>query len=268
MANNIISNLNGKVATTSLNELLGSENLGIAMVGLSPCLGISPNAVGPVRRNRMFMASSKTRASLSLKRCREFVSRDLAGGDSYASNDICFGILSGRHGNICNKRAIRVVPRVAGRVGEEVTLGRARGASVIVIRVKNAMNSVRDLPFLRTVHRFTRRETNEYVFVRIALMPFLKTSVRLGAGPARRSMGRLLNVNVEPGIVILHARRRVSHSVGRGVTLFYGIPYRGMVRGVSLPALCRVPLTLRGRKLSGVIMGALGLSYGRPSRAS
>lgn len=89
IANNIIDKLNGNVATTSLNELLGSHNLGIATRGLSPCLGISPNAVGPIRRNRIFIASSNTRASLSLNRCREFVSRSLSRGSGLASNEIC-----------------------------------------------------------------------------------------------------------------------------------------------------------------------------------
>lgn len=89
MANKIISNLKGKVATTSLKHLLGTEKCRIAVRGFSPCVGVSPKAVGPVRRKRIFMASSNARASLSLKRCRHFVSRDLSGGSGIAANGVC-----------------------------------------------------------------------------------------------------------------------------------------------------------------------------------
>lgn len=89
IANKIMSNLKGKVATTSLKQLLGTHNCAMAVRGFSPCVGVSPNAVGPMRRKRIFIASSNTRASLSLNRCREFVSRDLAGGSGIAAKGVC-----------------------------------------------------------------------------------------------------------------------------------------------------------------------------------
>lgn len=268
MANNIMSNLNGNVATTSLNELLGTEKLGVITRGLSPCVGISPNAVDPCRRNRMCMARSNTRASLSLNRCRHFVSRSLGGCSGLAANGICSGILRGRHRNSCLNGAIRMVPRVAGRVGSFVCgMNRGAGTSIMVARVNNAINSVRDRPFLRTVHRMSLR-INERgdVFVRMALIPCVGNDRRRGSGPARRSMGRLHSLNVGPSVVILHYSRPLRRDVFGGVTLFYGMGPSYMVRGVALPALCRTPLVLRGDGFSGIMYHRLGvMASGGPS---
>lgn len=174
--------------------------------------------------------------------------------------------MASREGNICNNRAVRVVPRIAGRVGGSVCEGTRANTSIYFIRVNNAVNSVRDRPFLRTVHRFSIR-CNEggYLFVRIALIPCLTTSSRLGSGPARRDIGRVLTLNVRPSIVIYHARRPLASSVEGGVTLFYGIRGRYIVRGGGYSVLCTIPVVLRGRKLSAITIGGLKLRYNRPS---
>lgn len=131
-----------------------------------------------------------------------------------------------------------------------------------LMRVNNAMNSVRDRPFLRTVHRFTiRTKQRGYLFVRIALIPCLTTSSRLGDGPARRDMGRVLSVNVGPSVVIYHARRPLASRVGRGVSLFYGISPRYIVRGGGYSVLCTIPVVLRRRRVSSIIVHGLNVSY-------
>lgn len=232
-------------------------------------MGISPKAVDPCRRNRIFMANSNTRASLSLNRCRHFISVGLAGCDDMAANGVCSAILEGRHHNSCGNKAMRIVPRVAGRVGSGIFhTNRRAGSSIIVARVNKAMKSVRSLPFLRTVHRVGDSVNHSgIVCVRYALIPCVGTTNRVGAGPARRDIGRLEDLNVRPGIVILHARVPVSRSVGSGVTLFYSVSGRTIVRTASTSALCSVPLSLRSRGLSRVIYGRLGLSYKRTSVA-
>lgn len=154
IANNIISSLNGKVVTTSLNGLLRTENCGIAVRGFSPCVGVSPNALGPCRRKRYCIAMSKRRTSLSLKRCRHFLGIRAAHTGGVAANHVCRDIVGGRHGKSCLKGAIRIIPRVASRVGHGIGLLKGGcGFSFIVARVKNAINSVRSLPFVRDIHR-------------------------------------------------------------------------------------------------------------------
>lgn len=154
IANNIISSLNGKVVSSSVNGLLRTENCGVAVRGFSPCVGVSPNALGPCRRNRYCMAMSNVRASLSLKRCRQFANVRAAGTGSLAANHVCGTIVSGRHHNSCLNGAVRIIPRVASRVGHGIGLlnGGCR-CSFIVARVNKAVNSVRDTPCVRTVQR-------------------------------------------------------------------------------------------------------------------
>ncbi len=154
MANNMIDSLNGKVVTTSVNELLLTHNCGVAVRGFSPCVGVSPKALGPCRRKRYCIAASKYRASLSLKRCRHFASVQAASTGGIAANGVCRAMVRHRHGKRCLNQAMRIIPRVASRVGEEVLrLKTAKSCSFVVARVKNAIKSVRKLPFLRTVQR-------------------------------------------------------------------------------------------------------------------
>lgn len=160
-----------------------------------------------------------------------------------------------------------MVPRVAGRVGDHFChTGSPRRGGVTVVRIKKAINSVRDRPFLRTVHRFRLGiKRSGTVLVRMALVPCLGTSRRLGAGPARTDMGRLRKVKVRPSMLIYEDRRRLARSVGRGVTLFYGMPMSRMLRGLSIRCLCRTPLTVRERGLTSMILSDLHLRGEGPS---
>lgn len=173
MANKMISDVNGNVITTDLKQLLGSQSCSISVLGLSPCVGMSPNAVDPFRRNRIFIARSKTRASLSLNRCRHFASATVSQLGDIAAKSVCRTIVGHRHQNSCRNNAIRIVPRVAGRVGRQIRqITHGAGPSIIVARVNNAINSVRSLPFLRTVHRFHGSiKQRSILCVRIALVP-------------------------------------------------------------------------------------------------
>lgn len=267
MANKIISSLNGKVVTTSLNQLLGGQNLGITVRGFSPCLGMSPKAVDPCRRNRIFIASSNARASLSLKRCRQFVSGGLGGCSGIAANGVCSRMLRGRQHNSCLKQAIRMVPRVASTVGSGVgQTNRDASTRVIVARVNKAINSVRSRPFVRTVQRVGgSTNTRGMLCVRTALVPCLRTTNRVGAGPARRDIHRLHNLKVRPGVLIMQARTPIASDVHGGVTVFYSISRGTIVRSHSIGMLCRVPLGLRGRNVSRLMISRFNLSIPRTS---
>lgn len=95
--------------------------------------------------------------------------------------------------------------------------------------------------------------------MRLACIPCLTTTNRLGAGPARRSMGRLRDTNVRPSILMLHARRRLDAALHGGITLFYGISRGTIIRDVSTPAVCRIPVLVRDRKLSIAVLGGVKL---------
>lgn len=99
--------------------------------------------------------------------------------------------------------------------------------------------------------------------MRLACMPCLTTTNRLGAGPARRSMGRLRDTNVRPSVLMLQARRRLATKLHGGITLFYGMSRGTMMRDVSTPAVCRMPLLVRTRKLSRAVLGGVNLPIKR-----
>lgn len=126
----------------------------MAVRGFSPCVGVSPKALGPCRRKRYCIAMSNRRTSLSLKRCRHFLKVRAAGTGGVAAKHVCGDIVSGRHHNSCLNEAVRMVPRVASRVGHGIgLLNGGCGFSFMVARVNKAMNSVRSLPCIRDVHR-------------------------------------------------------------------------------------------------------------------
>lgn len=97
------------------------------------------------------------------------------------------------------------------------------------------------------------------MYMRLACMPCVTTTGRCGAGPARRSMGRLRRLNVRPSILMLHARRRLDTGLLDGITLFYGMTRSTIVRSVSIPAVCRIPLMLRHRGVSRIVLHGIKL---------
>lgn len=62
---------------------------------------------------------------------------------------------------------------------------------------------------------------------------------------------------------MLHARRRLDAGLGGGITLFYGMSRGTIIRSVSVPAVCRMPLHVRRRKLSMAVLRGVKLPINR-----
>lgn len=99
--------------------------------------------------------------------------------------------------------------------------------------------------------------------MRLACIPCLTTTKRLGAGPARRSIGRLRDMNVRPSVLMLHTRRPLDSKLHGGMTRFYGMSSGTMIRSVSTRAVCRIPVLVRTRKLSDAVLRGVKLPMNR-----
>ncbi len=75
-------------------------------------------------------------------------------------------------------------------------------------------------------------------------------------------MGRLRNLKLRPSILILEASHRLKQKILSGIKRFYGIRGSYIVRYISLPAVCRIPVGVTRRGLSTIVLHGSNVAYG------
>ncbi|MEX1183836.1 MAG: CTP synthase, partial [Gemmatimonadota bacterium] len=135
--------------------------------------------------------------------------------------------------------------------------------------IGGTVGDIESLPFLEAIRQFRQDVGREHtMFIHLTLIPYIAAAGELKTKPTQHSVRELMEIGIQPDVLICRTDRPLSDELKRKTALFTNVDPAGVIEAQDVDTIYEVPLAYRQQKLDDLIIAKLGLQAGQPDMAS
>jgi CTP synthase len=136
---------------------------------------------------------------------------------------------------------------------------------VVITEIGGTVGDMESLPFLEAIRQFRQDVGREHtLFVHLTLIPYIAAAGELKTKPTQHSVRELMEIGIQPDILICRTERRLGEELKRKIALFTNVDVAGVIEARDVDTIYDVPLMFRRQKLDRLTLQKLGLETDEP----
>src|SRR5204862_2450960 len=126
--------------------------------------------------------------------------------------------------------------------------------------VGGTVGDIESLPSLEAIRQFRHDVGRENaVFIHLTLVPFIAAAGEVKTKPTQHSVRELMEIGIQPDVLICRTERPLSEDVKRKIALFCNVDFGAVIEAVDVPSIYEIPLRFHEQGLDERVMHRLGL---------
>jgi CTP synthase len=137
---------------------------------------------------------------------------------------------------------VQVIPHIT----DEIKAAMKRLATendVVIVEIGGTVGDIESLPFLEAIRQF-RHEIgrDNALFIHLTLVPFISAAGEVKTKPTQHSVRELMEIGIQPDILICRTERPLSEDVKRKIALFCNVDFGSVIESRDVPTIYEIPL--------------------------
>ena len=258
----MVSSLGKGLAAASVGSLLESRGLSVTLQKFDPYLNVDPGTMSPFQHGEVFVTDDGAETDLDLGHYERFTHARLTRDNNWTSGRIYETIITKeRRGDYLGK-TVQVIPHVTNEIKSAIKKV-SRDVDIVIVEIGGTVGDIESLPFLETLRQM-RQELgrNDTVFLHLVLVPYIATASELKTKPAQHSVKQLLELGIQPDILLCRCDRHLSAEMKAKLALFCNVTQDAVITARDVECIYEVPLALAHEGLDEIILRYLNLLSG------
>ncbi|MBI4459304.1 MAG: CTP synthase [Acidobacteria bacterium] len=258
----VVSSLGKGLAAASIGCLLESRGLRVTLQKFDPYLNVDPGTMSPFQHGEVFVTDDGAETDLDLGHYERFTHARLTRDHNWTTGRIYESIISKeRRGDYLGK-TVQVIPHVTNEIKSAIKKI-SHDVDVVIVETGGTVGDIESLPFLESLRQM-RQELGrqEVVFVHLTLVPFIQAAGELKTKPTQHSVKQLLEIGIQPDILLCRTDRWLSPDLKSKIALFCNVASEAVITACDVDCIYDVPLMLAREGLDEIILRYLNLPAG------
>jgi CTP synthase len=258
----VVSSLGKGLAAASVGCLLESRGFKVTLQKFDPYLNVDPGTMSPFQHGEVFVTDDGAETDLDLGHYERFTNARLTRDHNWTSGRIYETIITKeRRGDYLGK-TVQVIPHVTNEIKSAIKKV-SRDVDVVIVEIGGTVGDIESLPFLESLRQM-RQELGrqDTVFVHLVLVPYISTAGELKTKPAQHSVKQLLEIGIQPDVLLCRTDRYLSPDLKAKLALFCNVPTEAVITARDVDCIYEVPLALGREGLDDIILRCLNLPPG------
>ncbi|MFO7588906.1 MAG: CTP synthase [Gemmatimonadota bacterium] len=264
----VVSSLGKGIAAASIGRLLVERGLSVTIQKFDPYINVDPGTMSPFQHGEVYVTDDGAETDLDLGHYERFIDESLSQANNVTTGRIYQNIITKERRGDFLGATVQVIPHVTDEIKSYVRR-LSEGHDVVITEVGGTVGDIESLPFLEAIRQFRQDVGRENtLFIHLTLVPYIAAAGELKTKPTQHSVRELMEIGIQPDILILRTERPLSEEVRRKVARFCNVELRHVVESRDLDTIYEVPLRYHEQRLDGSIVEALGLRTPEPDLAA
>ncbi|MDT8435313.1 MAG: CTP synthase [Gemmatimonadota bacterium] len=260
----VVSSLGKGIAAASIGRLLVERDLSVTIQKFDPYLNVDPGTMSPFQHGEVFVTDDGAETDLDLGHYERFIDTSLSQANNVTTGRIYQDILSKERRGDFLGATVQVIPHVTDEI-KSCIRRLADGHDVVITEIGGTVGDIESLPFLEAIRQFRqdvgRRDS---LFIHLTLVPFISAAGELKTKPTQHSVRELMEIGIQPDVLILRTEWPLGEEVRRKVARFCNVEMRHVIESRDLESIYEVPLRYHEQGLDEAIVEALSLETTPP----
>jgi CTP synthase len=258
----VVSSLGKGLAAASMGCLLETRGLRVTLQKFDPYLNVDPGTMSPFQHGEVFVTDDGAETDLDLGHYERFTNARLTHDHNWTSGRIYETIITKeRRGDYLGK-TVQVIPHVSNEIKSAIKKI-SQDVDVVIVEIGGTVGDIESLPFLESLRQLRQElPRQDTVFVHLVLVPYIATASELKTKPAQHSVKQLLELGIQPDILLCRTDRYLSTEIKEKLALFCNVPAEAVIPANDVECIYEVPLTFAQEGLDEILLRCLNLSAG------
>jgi CTP synthase len=255
----VVSSLGKGIAAASIGRLLVERGMRVTIMKFDPYLNVDPGTMSPFQHGEVFVTDDGAETDLDLGHYERFIDRSLAQPNNVTTGRIYLNVITKERRGEYLGSTVQVIPHVTDEI--KAAMKRlAPESDVVIVEIGGTVGDIESLPFLEAIRQFRHEIGRENaIFIHLTLVPFIAAAGEVKTKPTQHSVRELMEIGIQPDILICRSERALSEDVKRKIALFCNVEFGAVVESRDVPTIYEIPLTFHEQGLDERVMHRLGL---------
>ena len=255
----VVSSLGKGLAAASLGSLLESRGFKVTLLKCDPYINVDPGTMSPFQHGEVFVTDDGAETDLDLGHYERFTEARLTKDNNITTGQIYFSVITKERRGDYLGGTVQVIPHITDEIKRGI-LRVAKEVDVVIVEVGGTVGDIESLPFLEAIRQLkvdVGRENTLYVH--LTLVPYIGAAGELKSKPTQHSVKELLEIGIQPDILLCRADRDLPKEMKKKIALFCNVSEKAVITARDVSTIYEVPLAFHREGLDGLVMQMLGL---------
>ena len=255
----VVSSLGKGIAAASIGRLLVERGMRVTIMKFDPYLNVDPGTMSPFQHGEVYVTDDGAETDLDLGHYERFIDRSLAQANNVTTGRIYLNVITKERRGEYLGSTVQVIPHVTDEI--KAAMKRlAPESDVVIVEIGGTVGDIESLPFLEAIRQFRHEIGRENaIFIHLTLVPFIAASGEVKTKPTQHSVRGLMEIGIQPDILICRCDRPLSEEVKRKIALFCNVEFGAVIEARDVPTIYQIPLEFHEQGLDERVMHRLGL---------
>jgi CTP synthase len=255
----VVSSLGKGIAAASLGRLLVERGLRVSIMKFDPYLNVDPGTMSPFQHGEVFVTDDGAETDLDLGHYERFIDRSLSQLNNVTTGRIYLNVITKERRGEYLGSTVQVIPHISDEIKSHIKR-LAPGNDVVIVEIGGTVGDIESQPFLEAIRQF-RQEVGKQnaMFIHLTLVPYIAAAGEVKTKPTQHSVRELMEIGIQPDVLICRTERPLSEDVKRKIALFCNVEFGNVIESPDVPSIYQIPLEFEAQGLDERVMQRLNL---------
>jgi CTP synthase len=263
----VVSSLGKGIAAASLGRLLVERGLRVTMMKFDPYLNVDPGTMSPFQHGEVYVTDDGAETDLDLGHYERFIDRSLSQANNVTTGRIYQNVITKERRGEYLGSTVQVIPHITDEIKSAIRRI-APENDVVIVEIGGTVGDIESQPFLEAIRQFRHDVGRENaIFVHLTLIPYIAAAGELKTKPTQHSVRELMEIGIQPDILIVRTERPVSDEIKRKIALFCNVEFGAVIESPDVSTIYEIPLAFREQGFDDKVLQKFGIDRPAPDLA-
>ncbi|CAG4901854.1 unnamed protein product [Acidocella sp. C78] len=257
----VVSSLGKGIASASLGALLQARGYSVRLRKLDPYLNVDPGTMSPYQHGEVFVTDDGAETDLDLGHYERFTGVHATKSDNATTGRIYSEVIARERRGDYLGATVQVIPHITDAIKQAILRDTA-GLDFVLVEIGGTVGDIESLPFLEAIRQLGNElGPHDAMFVHLTLVPYIPSAGELKTKPTQHSVKELLNVGIQPHMLICRCDRPIPEGERRKIALFCNVRPEAVVPALDVSTIYEVPISYHEAGLDREVLRHFGLPH-------
>jgi CTP synthase len=260
----VVSSLGKGIAAASIGRLLVQRGLRVTIQKFDPYINVDPGTLSPFQHGEVFVTDDGAETDLDLGHYERFIDQSLSQANNITTGRIYQDVITKERRGDYLGATVQVIPHITDAIKGAIRR-LAPNHDVVITEIGGTVGDIESLPFLEAIRQYRQEIGREHtLFIHVTLVPYIAAAGELKTKPTQHSVRELMEIGIQPDILICRSEHPLSSEMRRKIALFANVDVNAVIEGQDAGTIYEVPLQYRAQHLDDLIVRKLGFETPDP----
>jgi CTP synthase len=263
----VVSSLGKGIASASIGLLLKLRGLRVTIQKFDPYLNVDPGTMNPFQHGEVYVTDDGAETDLDLGHYERFLDITTSRKNNSTTGQIYHEVITRERRGDFLGATVQVIPHITDEIRRRFeALGETGEYDIVITEVGGTVGDIESLPFLEAMRQFMfKLGSTNAMAIHVTLVPFIDSAGETKTKPTQHSVKALLELGIQPDMLICRTDRQLSHEVREKIALFTNVEVDSVIEGRDVPTIYEVPLVYAEQEVDEIVLEKLDLTCPRPN---